>query len=78
MKRINIANSSKEEKDAALNEIRLLASLRHINIIGYKEAFYDIPSNTLNVIIEYADGGDLQKRIRINKQQHCLFSEDFI
>ena len=78
MKIINIANSSKEEKDAALNEIRLLTSLRHINIIGYKEAFYDIPSNTLNVVMEYADGGDLQKRIEINKQQHCLFRENFI
>ena len=33
MKRINIANSSKEEKDAALNEIHLLASLCYINII---------------------------------------------
>ena len=78
MKRINIANSSEEEKDAALNEIRLLASLHHINIIGYKEAFYDSPSNTLNIVMEYANGGDLYKRIEINKQLHCLFREDFI
>ena len=78
MKRINLANSSKEEKEAALNEIRLLASLNHINIIGYKEAFYDNFSNTLNIVMEYANGGDLYKRIEINKQLHCLFKEDFI
>ena len=29
------------EKANALNEVRILASVRHPNIISYKEAFYD-------------------------------------
>ena len=78
MKRINLSDSPKHEIDAALNEVRLLASLNHINIIGYKEAFYDLPSNTLNIIMEFADGGDFSKRIEIQRKRHCLFNENII
>jgi len=78
MKQINIANSSESEIEAALNEIRLLSSLNHINVIRYKEAFYDKPSNTLNIVMEYANGGDLAKRIEFNKKHYSLFNENFI
>ena len=78
MKRINLLDSPKHEIDAALNEVRLLASLNHINIIGYKEAFYDIPSNTLNIVMEFADGGDFSKKIEMQKRRLCLFNENII
>ena len=40
--------------------MRLLASINCEFIIKYKEAFFDSPSNTLCIIIEYAEGGDLE------------------
>ena len=46
MKRINIAKMDPKEREGALNEIRILASLSHPNIIGYKEAFFDERSKT--------------------------------
>ena len=55
------------ERDNSLNEIRLLASVNHVNIIAYKESFYEESSNTLNIILEYADGGDLQSKISEHK-----------
>lgn len=30
-----------------MNEVRILASIKHPNIISYREAFIDIPSNSL-------------------------------
>jgi NIMA (never in mitosis gene a)-related kinase len=30
-----------QEKENALNEVRILASITHPNIINYKEAFFD-------------------------------------
>ena len=39
MKRVKIGQLSPKDKQNALNEIRILASLSHNNIIGYKEAF---------------------------------------
>ena len=78
MKRINLSNSDKKEIEASLNEIRLLYSLNHPNIIGYKESFFDEPSYTLNIVLEYADDGDLLKKINYNKKKHLLFSENTI
>lgn len=38
---------NKKEKDNALNEIRILASIRHPNVICYKEAFWENNSSSL-------------------------------
>ena len=32
---------SQKERENALNEVRILASIRHPNVIGYKEAFIE-------------------------------------
>jgi NIMA (never in mitosis gene a)-related kinase len=32
---------SAKEKENALNEVRILASVNHPNVIGYKEAFFE-------------------------------------
>jgi NIMA (never in mitosis gene a)-related kinase len=52
-------NLSDKEKDSALNEIRLLASIHSPNVISYHTAFFDNSSATLCIVMEYADGGDL-------------------
>ena len=77
MKRINL-NINDEEIQASLNEIRLLYSLNHPNIISYKEAFYDKPSNSLNIVIEYAGDGDLLQKINMNKKYHKRIDENTI
>jgi len=40
-----------------------LASINHKNVIGYKEAFLDEASNELCIIMELANGGDLDAKI---------------
>jgi NIMA (never in mitosis gene a)-related kinase len=50
---------SEKEKENALNEVRILASIRHPNISSYKEAFIDEPSSSLCIVMEYSDNGDL-------------------
>ena len=78
MKRVKISQLSPSEKDGSLNEIRILASLEHPNIIGYKEAFYDMASQTLNIVMEYADDGDLSSKIKHNKANGLMFTEHLI
>lgn len=41
LKKVSLPNLSEKEKENALNEVRILASIRHPNIIGYKEVFFD-------------------------------------
>lgn len=47
LKRVKILKLSDKEQENALNEVRILASLRHPNVIGYKEAFFEEKSGSL-------------------------------
>jgi NIMA (never in mitosis gene a)-related kinase len=67
-----------KEKQNALNEVRILASINHPNIIGYKEAFFDDQSSTLNIVMEFADNGDLFEKINKAKEHKKYVKEDDI
>jgi NIMA (never in mitosis gene a)-related kinase len=47
LKKVKLLNLKEKEKENALNEIRLLASIRHPNVISYKEAFWEKKANCL-------------------------------
>ena len=54
---------SEKEKQNALNEVRILASIQNDNIISYKESFMEENPATLCIVMEFADGGDLLQKI---------------
>lgn len=78
MKRVKLAQLSTKEKEMALNEIRILASVNHKNVIGYKDAFFNEATNELCIIMEIADGGDLDAKITQAKQLKSFVKEDKI
>ena len=78
LKCVQISRLSPIERQNSLNEIRLLASINHKNIISYKESFYCEENQTLNIILEYADDGDLQSKIISKKKFGCFFEEKTI
>jgi NIMA (never in mitosis gene a)-related kinase len=41
LKKVKMLKLTAKEKENALNEVRILASIRHPNVAGYNEAFYD-------------------------------------
>jgi NIMA (never in mitosis gene a)-related kinase len=41
LKKVKLGHLSEKEKENALNEVRILASIKHKNIISYKEAFLE-------------------------------------
>ena len=75
MKRVKIIGLGKKEKDNVFNEVNLLSSLNHKNIIGFYESFFDIKSETLNIILEFADDGDLSTKIKQNIKNQIFFDE---
>lgn len=75
MKKVKMVKLSEREKQNALNEVRILASINHSNIIGYKEAFFEDSTSSLCIIMEYADGGDMMKLINTHKKKGTRFSE---
>ena len=78
MKQVRINQLPEKEKKNSLNEIRILASLSHKNIIAYKDAFFDENSKTLNIVMEYADNGDMSQKIKYNLKNGLIFSENII
>ena len=51
LKKVKILNLSEKERQNALNEVRILASIRNPNIIGYKEVFIDESTSSLWLIL---------------------------
>ena len=44
LKKVRMQNLSAKEKENAINEVRILASIKNPYIISYKECFIDEPS----------------------------------
>jgi len=58
-----MATLTEKERENALNEVRILASIDEPNVISYKEAFIDEGTSSLCLVMEFADNGDLYKKI---------------
>ena len=78
IKQVSFSNLKQKDISNSLNEIRILASISHPNIIAYKESFYDSKTKTLNLVLEYADDGDLQSKITKHKNANTHFPESEI
>ena len=78
LKTVFMEKLNKKEQENSVNEVRLLASISHPNVIGYKEAFWDEKNSSLNIIMEYADDGDLQTKIIKKKKEKKYFNENLI
>merc|ERR1719446_1211424 len=49
-----------------MNEVKLLASLKHPYIVRYRESFLE--AVFLAIVMDYAEGGDLQRRVQQARQ----------
>ena len=63
LKKVKLLNLSDKEKSNALNEVRILASVKSNFVISYKEAFFDEKESCLGIVMEFADNGDLYQKI---------------
>merc|ERR1719486_1273388 len=71
---IDISRATKQEREDALKESRVLSQLRHPFIVKYRENFLE--DGWLCIVMDYCEGGDLSDRIKRQRAQHKLFSEE--
>ncbi|XP_062391249.1 serine/threonine-protein kinase Nek5 [Sardina pilchardus] len=74
VKEINLRKMSAREREASQKEVVLLSQMKHPNIVSFITSYQE--RGCLYIVMEYCDGGDLMKRIHIQKGQ--LFSEEQI
>ena len=75
VKQIDISNMSAQEKKEAYHEAKVMSAFDHPNIIKFKDV-YTTTNGKLNIVMNYADGGDLSSKIRGQKGK--LFTENEI
>ena len=78
LKSIIMEKLKENEQQNSVNEIRILSSISHPNIIGFKESFFNEKNKTLNIVMEYCDDGDLETKIKIMKRNRQKFEENLI
>ena len=75
VKQIDLSYMSLNEKKEAYHEAKIMSAFDHPNIIKFKDV-YTTTNGKLNIVMDYADGGDLAEKIKAQKGKY--FSENMI
>jgi NIMA (never in mitosis gene a)-related kinase len=78
IKSIHMGKMKVKQISNALNEVRILCSIQHPNIVRYYDAFLDEFNKDLYIIMEFLGGGDLENKLKNLKQNETNFKEDKI
>ncbi|CAE8737174.1 unnamed protein product, partial [Polarella glacialis] len=73
VKEIDLSRMPAAAQREAQNEVGVLKSLQHPNIVAYFDAF--VEATKLYIVMEYADGGDLSASVKKRKADAKHFSE---
>ena len=73
IKEINLLKLDEKERDMAIQEGIILSKLKHPNIINCNE--FHLENDKIDIIMEYAEGGDLFNKIKEQKNKKKYFEE---
>ena len=73
VKEIAIGHLSKEELANVQKEAAVLKDMHHSNIVAYRDSFTE--GTKLYIVMDFADGGDLDGKIKERKKTGKFFSE---
>lgn len=77
LKQIQTELISENARKQAANEVLLLKSLYHVNIVRFYDSFME--AGVLNIVMEYADGGNLRQLVKLQvRKQLGSFTEERI
>jgi len=74
-KKIDISDANDESVKRIKNDVEILKTLNHPNVILFVNAFFSDDQKTLFLFTEYADGGNLQIKLDENKKAKQNFDE---
>ena len=74
-KSVSLPQLSKFPFSLSLLGMLTLLCFRHPSIIGYKEAFFEDQTNSLCMVMEFADKGDILGKIQEHQNRGTYFRE---
>ena len=77
-KELKFSDISEKEKSFITNEISILEELDHPNIVKQYEVIKPPSNNKIYIVMEYCEGGDLDKLILKNKSEKKFIDENLI
>ena len=63
---MDLSKMSERERNETRQEAKILSVLKHPSIVNFREVFTTV-SNKLCIVMDFADSGDLQTRIKTNR-----------
>ncbi|CAE8613709.1 unnamed protein product [Polarella glacialis] len=75
---VSLAALNEHDQDLAHQEVFLLQTLNHPYIVAYRDSFLIEGANTLVIVMEYCDSGDLRKAIKEKAKAGEHFAEEQI
>eukprot|EP00929_Paragymnodinium_shiwhaense_P113612 TRINITY_DN81896_c0_g1_i2.p1 TRINITY_DN81896_c0_g1~~TRINITY_DN81896_c0_g1_i2.p1 ORF type:complete len:974 (-),score=149.96 TRINITY_DN81896_c0_g1_i2:108-3029(-) len=75
---ISLAALNEHDQDMAHQEVFLLQTLAHPYIVAYRDSFLIEGANTLVIVMEHCEDGDLRKAIKEKAKANEYFPEDQI
>jgi len=73
IKKVELGGLDEKDRRQATAEAVMLKMLKHQNIVGYRDAF--MVDDTLNIVMEFCEAGDLASHIKKRKKSGEPFAE---
>ena len=67
MKTNQVKHLSKSERQDIINEAKVMEHVRHPNLVRFYEFFEEKSSGKMCIVMDFADGGDLEKKIKMQR-----------
>lgn len=77
-KTVSLENLNAADQKLSHQEVSLLQRLSHPHIVAYRESFLLPDNNTLVIVMEHCEGGDLRQLVKTKSKAGCHFPENQI
>lgn len=78
IKEIKVSASDRKNIESIAQEMRILCSIDHKNIVSYKCSFWNTRKTSIYIVMEFLGGGDLQHRVNKCKRRRTYIPESKI
>jgi NIMA (never in mitosis gene a)-related kinase len=78
VKKLKIQENDRKNFEGIVQEMRILCSIEHKNIVSYKGAFWDSDKRHVFIVMEFLGGGDLNDKVQKTKQARSSMPESKI